>query len=187
LLLESAVIGILIGWLRGGRIKYLGTQPIRLVLLAFLAYLLQVGLYFATGQEMHFITSQVMPLHLFSYFLLFIFIFVNRRLPGMVIMGMGLFLNFVVIAANGGGVPVSAQNISQSLMELQPSASWALHSLMTGETKLAFLADIISLPFNPVRKISIGDVILSIGLIYFLQQGMQARRDYKFTSFRYRI
>ncbi|MEW6662183.1 MAG: DUF5317 domain-containing protein [Bacillota bacterium] len=187
MLLEAAVLGILIGWLRGGRLKNLGNQHIRLILLAVLAYLLQVGLNYAASREMVFITRHVMPFHLFSYFLVFIFIIANRGLPGMVIMGMGLFLNFVVIAANGGVMPVSAQNISPSLIELQPSASWALHSLMTGETKLAFLADIISLPFDPLRKISIGDVILSLGLFYFLQRGMQPRRNYKLTYFRHRI
>jgi ADP-ribose pyrophosphatase YjhB (NUDIX family) len=187
LLLEAAVLGILVGWLRGGRLRNLGNQQLRLVLLALLAFLLQAGMQYAAAREMAEITRLVLPVHLLSYLLLFVFVFANRRLPGMLIMGFGIFLNFVVIMANGGVMPVSAQNIPPSLIEQQPETSWALHSLMTAETKLAFLADIISLPYDPLHKISIGDVILSLGLVFFLQRGMQARKEYKLTYFRHRV
>jgi len=187
MLLEAAVLGILIGWLKGGQLRNLSNLQIRLVLLAVMAYLLQFGLDYAGRLEMDFITGQVMPLHLLSYLLMGVFIFANLRLPGMWVMGAGIFLNFVVIAANGGVMPVSAASLSPELAKLLTSGEPVLHTYMTEGANLAYLADILPTPLFPGGKISIGDVILSLGVVLFLQQGMQDRRNYKLSFFRNRI
>lgn len=86
-------------------------------------------------------------------------------------MGVGILLNFLVIAANGGTMPVSSVGLRPELKEILLQGE-ALHALTTAESKLLFLADVIPLYFPAGSKMSVGDIFLSAGLFYFLQQGM---------------
>src|SRR4051794_35521744 len=48
------------------------------------------------------------PLHLASYGLAVAFLWANRRLPGLWLIGAGGFANLIAISANGGVMPASA-------------------------------------------------------------------------------
>jgi hypothetical protein len=96
----------------------------------------------------------------------------NRRSPGMAMLGVGLFLNLVVIALNGG-MPVS----SLAIMAVKPGSSAShipvtdfVHVLATSATRLPWLADIIPVtgPSWARMVASAGDCLLFAGIIAFL-------------------
>jgi hypothetical protein len=105
-------------------------------------------------------------------------VWVNRKKPGMWLMGAGLFLNFIVIALNHGFMPLSPET-AQKL--IQPGVSVTLTIgervgfgkdilLPIEETKLWFLSDIFLLPqwLNYRVAFSIGDILIGVGAFLFL-------------------
>jgi hypothetical protein len=98
---------------------------------------------------------------------------VNRRAAGMAVLGAGLLLNFVVIAANGG-MPVFTAAIE--LVSSAAARSGAIptgdfvHVVGTAATRLPWLADVIPLSGPAwVRMVaSPGDLLLYVGIVAFL-------------------
>jgi hypothetical protein len=98
----------------------------------------------------------------------------------MKIFGLGLILNFLVIAANGGYMPVLPDNLIRAGLThraelLQAKGYLSNSTVLTGETRLPFLADVFFapswLPFSNV--FSIGDVFIGIGAFILVLQTMQ--------------
>ncbi len=180
-LLWAVGIGIVAGLLRGGSLANLGRLKLRALWLILVALLIQV-LIFPLGR------APLLPvgtayLHLVSYALLLAFIVVNRRYPEILVMGAGLVLNLVVIAANGGYMPASATALTRAGL---PEVARALedgvgqgNTVLMGEgTRLNFLGDFLYLPAGvPLASaFSIGDIVLGLGLA-FLLAGRMVRPD----------
>ncbi len=180
---EFTVLGFLAGWLRGGRIKHLLTKTPQLPILVALAFGLQIGLRFAPLPR-GLLETYAPFIHILSYLLLFPFIFVNRKLPGMYIIALGVLLNFLVIAVNGGAMPVSPAGLSPEALETLAVGRNFLHKPVSPETRLVFLADII--PVIGRGKISMGDIFMAAGVFYYLQQAMQRKRVKGTRSYRHR-
>lgn len=120
--------------------------------------------------------------YLFLATLLFLFVVIglNRRNPAIVLMGAGILLNFIVIAANGGKMPVSAEGLHRAGMdayiEVLEGDDILTHQLADDETRLLFLADIFwfAPPYPRPKVFSVGDVVLGIGTCWLLVGGMLA-------------
>jgi hypothetical protein len=100
------------------------------------------------------------------------------------ILGLELLLNFLVIATNGGYMPVPLDNLTRSGMshraELLRAKGYLSNStVLTGETRLPFLADAFLLPsWLPFSNVfSIGDVFIGIGAFILALQAMQGRNN----------
>ncbi len=171
-LLGIIVLAMIWGWLRGGKLAGLGRQELRCFWLAPLAFLLQWALNrtVAGGSELTWCWSY--SLHLFSYLLMFFFIWVNRSLPGIKLMFLGVFCNFLVIALNGGAMPVKPEGLPPSLVQALADQSVATHQLWQPGTKLPFLGDIILIPYPSPRRFSIGDFFMVAGLFIFITRAM---------------
>jgi hypothetical protein len=174
-LLLAAILGIglLLGWGFGGRLRNLGTVRIHLWPLAFVGLTLQL----VPLPRLEGTLGDTVPLGalLLSYAVLVFFVAVNWRLRGFVLIGIGLLLNAVVIAANQG-MPVSGNAIRQSgqaeaIGNLMSSAD-PKHHLAGEKDVLILLADVIPVgsPFNIV--VSVGDVISYVGAATFLTTAM---------------
>lgn len=113
-------------------------------------------------------TTLAVGLLLASYVALVVMVWLNRRSAGMWIAGVGIIMNLVVIAANGG-MPVldAAVEIAGGSPDLVLGAK---HVWLDEATRLPFLADIIPLPG---AVISLGDVFLAIGLGVFVEDQLQ--------------
>jgi len=105
-----------------------------------------------------------------SYVSLLVFLFLNRRIPAMSSMTIGLVLNTVVVGANAG-MPVSAaairaagSDVSRETLEL---ASGPKHHLLSGADRVTPLADVIPIPQPFGVVVSIGDVLLYGGMAVF--------------------
>lgn len=97
---------------------------------------------------------------------------VNRSQTGMVVLGVGLALNFMVIALNGG-MPVFAEAVAA--VSSAPGAGAIpvgdfVHVLGTVATRLPWLGDVIPLAGPDwLRSVpSAGDLLLYIGVVGFI-------------------
>ena len=108
---------------------------------------------------------------------LLVFAWLNRRCLGVAVMGVGLLMNTAVIAANGGQMPVSPDQMAvqgslNKMLAEEGSGNWSPHTMMGDETRLAFLGDwvLVMVP-RPVAKsviVSPGDLVVAAGVLLFL-------------------
>lgn len=181
-LLWAVGIGIVVGFIRRGRLARLGQLNLRAVGLILAALVIQF-LIFPLGSRGPLVGVGTVSLHLLSYALLAAFIALNRRYPEFLIMGAGLALNLIVIAANGGYMPASATALSRAGLggaaaALEAGVRQGNTTLMGDATRLNFLGDFLSLPAGvPLASaFSIGDVVLALGLAILLSHRMVHRR-----------
>lgn len=158
------VISIIVGWVRGGKIRNLTEIRVSLWWLLPLGFLLLSASSFVPADN----HGVAVALILFSYLPLLLFVWLNREMAGMWIAGMGILMNFTVIVLNGG-MPVltEAVTIAGGSTDLLLGAK---HVVLDGSTRMTFLADTIPLPG---AVLSLGDVFLAIGIGAFLEDQMR--------------
>jgi hypothetical protein len=166
-------IAILVGLGRGGKLSNLTEIGVRAWWLLFFGFGIQLVATFLP-RSTH---ELAVWLILSSYVPLLFFVWLNRQMAGMWVAGIGILMNFTVIAANGG-MPVMLEAVKLAGGSTTVALG-AKHVVLTGETHLAFLADIIPLPRS---VISMGDVFLAIGVGVFLED--QIRRPVRLFAHR---
>lgn len=170
LLLAVVLVSVYLGYLFGGRLHRLESLRPKwwgLVIagLAIQFIPLPEG---ATGTDL-FVRTAVLSL---SYTLLVAFAAINVRMPGMVLVLIGLACNFAVIAVNGG-MPASEEALVDSGQEdvlalLLEEEGADKHHLLTDDDELTFLADVIAVPEPIGQAISVGDIFVYAGLIWLV-------------------
>src|SRR5690606_15785068 len=97
--------GLAAGLTRGGSVGSLGSLRPRLLWLALLPLAVQYALFGSPlGPQLGAAAGLV---HVATYGLLLVPVALNRSIPGMKLVALGLALNATVVAANGGFMPVS--------------------------------------------------------------------------------
>jgi hypothetical protein len=177
MVIEYILIVIVIALIRKGSLKQLTDTDIKLWYVFIFSLLIQVSaMYFYSRSPF---VNQTYPIWIIgSYIILLCGIGYNLSLAGFKLFGLGTFLNFLVITANGGRMPVSAEaleviGLSTYIPELMKGVT--KHQLVTSETHVWFLADIIPLgpPFAMNSSvISVGDIFITLGLSWFIYKGM---------------
>jgi hypothetical protein len=177
-LLAALVLGLLAGLAlaRGLKRPYRLPDPRHLWLVpaAFLPQLLVVYLPAGRGMEPVSAASAALPVSLVVFL---VFVWLNRRIPGMLVMLVGLVLNLLVITANGGWMPISPQTASQLPGGAPPSE--ATPGIRVGDkdillrpedTRLEMLADRFLLPewLGYRAAYSLGDVFAAAGAFLLL-------------------
>ncbi len=153
--------------------------------LALVALALQLPLLRApSGPTQQVAVGQI--LLLLSHLLLLAFVWQNRRLPGLWIVGLGVICNLAVILANGGLMPITPE----TLVQINPGSTldqWTAGAhygyskdviLGRGETALWALSDILVLPppFPWPTAFSLGDLLIALGIVVLLQGPMNLPR-----------
>ena len=159
------VISIALGALRGGSLRNLTEIRVKLWWLLPLGFVILAAASFVPSDK----HDVAVALILISYLPLLVFVLLNRRLSGIWIAGMGILMNFTVIVANSG-MPVLREAALIASSTAGELALGAKHVLLTPETSLPFLADVIPLPG---AVLSLGDVFLAIGVGVFLEHQMR--------------
>ena len=173
-LLVVLVVSIVVAVLRGGKLANVSEIYARGWLLLFLAF----GMQFAANLLPQGQTNWAVGLILTSFVALLVTVWLNRTLPGTALAGAGIGMNFVVIALNRG-MPVSTEAILLAGGAADAPLD-AKHVLLTTDSVLPFLADIVPLPGT---VISIGDVLLGIGIGIFIEHQLhQPRRLFRHAS-----
>lgn len=176
--LEAALLGLIIGWLRGGSFKKLGQAELRYWLLALLGFALQAVIWADFQLGRHFLSAWIPGLHIISYLPLLLFVYENLEKPGMALLGTGTFLNFSAIAFNGGRMPVSVYAVPEQFrQQLISGSNSPLHAAMTNETLLPFLGDLIGIPLIWNKVVSAGDLLISLGLLLLAHGLIKAKKE----------
>jgi hypothetical protein len=165
--------------LRGGRLVNLGDIELNAWWLLFLALGLQVGTRVLPDETWSEWVGVAMVL--LSFVLLMIMVVLNRSARGMWIVGLGVLMNFVVIAANGG-MPVlaGAAEVASGFTVTNPDLSGTFkHVILDESSRLTFFADVIPLRLGGIGEvISLGDVFLALGLGVFLEYELRRPRRF---------
>ncbi len=182
MLLDAAVLTIIVGVIAGGRFARLKDLDLRAPSAFIAAAALQVVL-MVLGARQAAVPAALGPtLHLASFLLLLGGLWLNRHLPGVRLVGLGALLNFLVIAANGGSMPVdrglAERAGSARLVELLDSPDYTMHEAATAATRLRPLADVLPLPMVPRPRFfspgSVGDILVTIGACWLILHGLGA-------------
>lgn len=188
--IESIVIGFVVAIFRKGKIKNIEKININGWYLFLIAGLIQGSISWLKGKTQllgpSFFENYFYFVHLFTYLLILIGILLNIEKRFMKFIFIGMALNFIVIFANNGKMPVSFKWVKgyEHYTEELPGTTFDIkHSLVSEDTRFIYLADIISIPmpYQMVRIISIGDIFLSIGIYLFFQESMIKKKGLTFN------
>ncbi len=177
---DGILISILVGFFRKGNLKFL-TKPLFKWGWIFPILLVVQFLIFNFQNDIDWI-AQVSPWIFMSIYIIgLIFLWKNRTLKGFNFILIGVFLNFIVMFLNGGRMPVSEEAavvLDPLYIDALKTELYGKHMLLTESTRLPFLGDIIPItsPYPKDQVISIGDVIMNIGIFLFIQQKMLENR-----------
>ncbi|HWB88049.1 MAG TPA: DUF5317 domain-containing protein [Acidimicrobiia bacterium] len=172
-------VALVVAVLRGGRLVNLGDIELHAWWLLFIALGLQIGTRWLP--ETGWAEGLGIAMVLFSFFLLLVMVLLNRSKPGMLIAGLGVLMNFVVIALNGG-MPVlaGAAEVASGFTVSSPDLSGTFkHVPLDDSSRLTFFADVIPLRLAGIGEvISLGDIFLALGLGVFLEHELRRPRRY---------
>jgi len=156
-------LAVLVSLLRGGRLGKVADAEIVSGWLLFAGVAVQIGVDVAAGRGwLPDAGLSGWSLLLFSQLLVLTFVVRNRRLPGIWLVAIGLLSNMAVMAANRA-MPVGPDAMAAIGMA-GAEVPLGKHTLLTGDTLLPWLADIIPVPWLG-SIVSVGDLVLAIGLI----------------------
>lgn len=176
MLLTALLLGILAGYLRGGRLRNLEKLDIRaggVVLGALVVQILVPPLV----RRLHLPDQVALWFWLATFLVLIGALLANRdRLP-LLVAAVGVGLNFLVILLNGG-MPVSrwAMEVvsASSRSGTEALATDPLYHVASAGTRLLFLADTIPVPWPALLRgiASVGDIVLMAGVLWLVQGEM---------------
>jgi hypothetical protein len=178
ILLAALLLGLLAGWgwslwrrrpYAAPELKHVWLVPVALLPQVLVAYVPAVA-----GVTTLSAASAALP---FSLLVFLVFVWLNRSLPGMPILMVGLVLNLLVISANGGWMPISPQTASHlpggaEARELPAGTRFGEKDILldTASTRLEFLADRFLLPawLHYATAFSAGDAFVAVGAFWLL-------------------
>jgi MFS family permease len=174
MLIGGIALGLILGLVLGGRLSNLADVRLRYLPLLFLAVIIRFGTEAALAAGIPLVEQLRVPLFVGAYGLLLVGLWANRSLPGLGIAFVGILANAIAITANGGYMPIWVPSLEFAGFPREDVRS-VFHVLLPPVLDAQFLqragplGDIIPIPFPLVRNVaSIGDLLLSLGLGFFL-------------------
>lgn len=176
------LIAVLAGFTTGMVVMWARRQSYRppdlqYLWLVFLAYLPQFAIIYIPGIRQQVSDLWAAILLTASQLLLLGFAWLNRKLPGMLILLIGAALNFAVMTANGGFMPISPQTASliftrEELNEITLGERIGIKDILLEpqDTRFEILADRFLPPAWSTYQVafSLGDVFLAAGVFWLL-------------------
>ncbi|MDY8093764.1 MULTISPECIES: DUF5317 domain-containing protein [Paenibacillus] len=181
---DGVLLGLIVGLFRGGwRQGLIRFSQIRLIAGWMFPVLLLVQLIIFYFQEKWTGLAAINGyLFMGVYVVGLIFLWLNRHHKGFKLIIIGVLMNFIVMAVNGGRMPVSlsaSEVLGPYYTDMLKSGSViSKHYMMDASTRLSLLGDIIPLskPYPRTQVISIGDVVMNFGMFLFIQSIMVVKR-----------
>jgi hypothetical protein len=169
MIIETFLAGLIIAFLRGGKIRNIESVSFRYWYLVILGFAVQqLPSYINADRELGLIFMTA------SYLLITIPLLLNLKIKGVYFALVGTIFNAIVIMANNGMMPVSKDAIIATGYAKTVIAGQVLdvmHYVTDDGTKFKFLSDFIPLPkpYPLPQILSAGDLLLCTGLFIFIQ------------------
>lgn len=169
-ILYAIPVGIVAGYLLGGRLERLGSLRFRWAPLALLGLAVQVALFSDPLAEV--VGDAGPPIYVASTAAVLVTVLRNLDIPGVAIVALGACSNLVAIIANGGYMPADPDALA-SIGGVAPGYS---NSSIVANPALGPLTDIFAIPaWMPLANVfSIGDVLIGVGVALTIAIGMRA-------------
>jgi hypothetical protein len=157
--------------LTGGSLSRLADLQLRWLWLAPVALAVQVLIItIAPGGN----TTVHAAVHIGTYGLIALFLWLNRNIAGAPIIGVGVLANTAAIVANGGVMPAAVS--AQRLAGLVEGGAGFHNSAPILHPHLLWLGDIIPVPGPLPNVLSIGDCLIFAGMLVLLHLATRQRR-----------
>ena len=176
--LSTILLALIVGAVSGGGLPRLADLRLRWTIILVVALALRVG----AGVSREIGISAEIPVgwaFIAAYGLIFVWLWQNWRVPGLQIAAVGIGANMLAILLNGGQMPIWAAAYSAAGFTEAAIANDPFHFLLRSDTIAEFVAsgglfgDVIPLPVPVIRDVvSIGDVILAIGIFWAIVYSM---------------
>ena len=171
ILIAFALLCLLSVPLTGGRVSRLASIRVRGTWVPVVALATQVIITVIIrdgSEEMH------KAVHIATYVLIGVFLWCNRRLPGVKVIGLGAFLNALVITVNGG--QMAASRTAERLAGVHLQAGFE-NSAPLAHPHLLWFGDVIPWPGPLPNVLSIGDLLVYLGTLILLHRVCRRRQD----------
>ena len=167
-ILYAIPIGLIAGWLTGGRLERIGDVRFRLAPLAVVALAVQLVLFSPLAGGLPDDVGRA--IYTISTALVIVVVLANVRLPGVALIVVGAASNLAAIVANGGAMPASAA----ALGSLGVGVGEHTNSVLVEHPALEPLTDIFATPaWLPLANVfSVGDVLIGIGVAVAIAAAM---------------
>jgi hypothetical protein len=165
ILVWVTAIGVASAVLSTTRLRRLAELPVRHLWLVWVALGVQLVLFEFLGRRIPVSVSD--KVHIATYALALIFLWLNRRLPAGWLISVGAAFNLLAIVANDGAMPASMVAWRKAgLRDIPPDVFENSRALSS--PRLAFLGDVFYVPESwPLSNVfSIGDVLIVVGSTY---------------------
>lgn len=159
-ILYAIPIGIVTGYLLGGRLDRLGSLRFRWAPVALIGLAVQIGLFSAPFTEA--IGDAGPPIYVASTAAVLVAVARNVAIPGVALVALGAASNLLAILANGGYMPADPG----ALASTGGIGSGYSNSSIVADPVLRPLTDIFALPsWVPFTNVfSVGDVLIGVGI-----------------------
>jgi hypothetical protein len=164
-------LGMMLGYLLGGRLDRLASVRFEWAWLAVGGLLVQVLLFSS------FVTDRIdaalgAAIYVASAAAVLVAVLRNIRVPGLAFVALGAVSNLAAVIANGGVMPTTTEALASA--GLEPTSGLS-NSAVLAAPVLAPLTDIYALPaWLPLANVfSIGDVLIGLGIVVVIALGMR--------------
>jgi hypothetical protein len=170
---DGIVISFIVGLFRKGNLRAFSQLNLKWGWVFPLLLVVQLTVFMLQNKS-EFLGQLSGSIYILVYIIGLVFLFLNRKNPGFILIFIGVFLNFLVMVINGGRMPVSVESaavLDPGYIEALKESLYAKHTMLTTSTHLGFLGDVIPIsdPYPRTQIISIGDIIMNIGIFFFIQ------------------
>ncbi len=171
--IEAVLIGLFLGGFKGGRLSNITEMNIRGWYLILLALLLQISpLIFGS---MDFMLSIQKYILFMSSFIIMIVVLLNLDKKGVWIILLGGLFNLVIVAMNGFQMPVVMENLkSAGLLTMHDAivegniVNYVQADIVGGFSQIFTKFVTIAKPYPMPKILTIGDIVMSLGLLYMI-------------------
>ncbi|MEX0988806.1 MAG: MFS transporter [Actinomycetota bacterium] len=168
----ALVIAIAAVPLFGGSLRKLAQLRFRGTWMLVAALAVQIVLFGAEGPQ----TTLKTAAHFGSYLLAFAFLYRNRGVRGIWLIGLGAALNLIAITANGGIMPAAAHALATAGLPVDTVTVFE-NSAALPDPNLLVLGDIFALPKSiPAANVfSVGDLLIVLGAAVTIHRATGSR------------
>ena len=157
--LTVVAVSLVLGLVSGGKISHLGDIDLDRLGWIVGSFLVKIGSNKLLSGRVEPSSKVCLALSLVTYLMLFYGLCPNLRFPGFRVLTFGTFLNFIVILANGGRMPVDLSPLGPDVLNSQIPVLVSSSSEFLSKTPTTF---------------SLGEILMAVGIFAFIMNVMHA-------------